>query len=315
MSASAAPRPLAVEPFRSITVPMNSFQDETWAQAGLAIGRLSEAVRRSELGRLWLHHETALVVSRLFSRGAQPIAPEELLALTAQIGDGIPTVEEAAARGFWSDALTVWTRASADDRETISLTTATATLQKLRAGGMSSGELAIEAPLHLAKAIGGVLPSVSLALPPEDMPLLPAFPKALRDECIEGLRRLEGLERDFARWQSLLPGARSDSRLEDTLVLLGTVHALTPRYVGDSLGLTRQASARILRRLADLGVVRKATKRQRWLVYLAENAAPAGIAPETTIGAPGNMIDTARVDEVLQEAYAALDRAARQDIV
>lgn len=243
------------------------------------------------------------------------MAPEDLLALTAQVGGGVLSVEEAAARRFWSDALSVWSRKSLHLDITDKLSDSIETISELRTGGMSAGELATEAPMHMAGALGVILPSVSLALPPEGVPLIETYPKALASHAKEGLGRLENLERDFSRWQSLLPEARSDSRLEDALVLLGTVHALTPRYVGDSLGLTRQASARILRRLSDLGVVRKATKRQRWLVYLAENAAPAGIVPETTRSSAAPAIDTARVDEVLEEAYAALDRAARQDPV
>jgi len=294
---------------------MNMSNTMLWSEAGLALGRLAEAVRRSKLGRLWLHHETALLVSRLFSRGAQPMAPEDLLALTAQVGGGVLSVEEAAARRFWSDALAVWSQRSLNLERSGSLTDAMGSVSELRTGGISAGELAIEAPIHMAGALGVILPSISLALPPEGVPLGAAYPKALATQGREGLARLENLERDFSRWQALLPESRSDSRLEDALVLLGTVHALTPRYVGDSLGLTRQASARILRRLSDLGVVRKATKRQRWLVYLAENAAPAGIVPETTSNIAAPAIDTARVDDVLEEAYAALDRAARQDPV
>ncbi|MEO1656206.1 MAG: hypothetical protein AAFR65_00665 [Pseudomonadota bacterium] len=284
-----------------------------WAGAGLALGRLSEAVRRSKLGRLWLHHETARVVAQLFSRGAQPMAPEDLLALTAHVGDRIPSLEESAARRFWSEALALWTKTAPTDDAPQSFGDTVRVLEELRSGGMSAGELAMEAPLHFRALIGAALPSISLALPSDDTGLTEAFPPALAARCQEGLAHLEALERDFARWRSLLPEARSDSRLEDTLVLLGTVHALTPRYVGDSLGLTRQASARLLKRLADFGIVRKATKRQRWLIYMAENAAPAGIVPETTSNERADLVDTARVDQVLEDAYAALDRAVRQD--
>ncbi|MEO1042454.1 MAG: hypothetical protein AAFX52_09190 [Pseudomonadota bacterium] len=294
---------------------MVALDHDSAARACLAFGRLAEAVRRSSLGRLWLHHETARVVAELFSRGAQPMSPDDLLALTANITDGLPNLEEAAARRFWLDALNLWTEGEHANAETRSFTEAVTMLRDLRLGGIAPGELSMQVPVLLAPLADAVLPSVSLALPSEEEDVTAVFPRRLAAACEAGHARLVALERDFARWRSLLPDARSDSRLEDSLVLLGTVHALTPRYVGDSLGLTRQASARLLRRLADLGIVRKATKRKRWLIYLASNAVSTPRIPESTIKEPASSIDTARVDHVLEEAYAALDRATRHDAI
>lgn len=242
------------------------------------------------------------------------MSPEDLLALTANAGEGMANVEQAAARRFWLEALGHWTNPDHLNGGSTTYTEVITALRNLRVGGISPGELALQAPVHMGALVDAILPSVSLALPAEDDDFDSAFPLALAAACEAGRARLLALERDFARWQSLLPNARSDSRLDDALVLLGTVHALTPRFVGESLSLTRQASARLLRRLADLGIVRKATKRKRWLIYLAENAAPAAMILEST-RAPSKetVIDTARVDRVLEEAYAALDRATRRD--
>jgi DNA-binding transcriptional regulator LsrR (DeoR family) len=94
---------------------------------------------------------------------------------------------------------------------------------------------------------------------------------------------------------------------------LGTLHALTPRYVAETLGVTRQAAARLLRKLEEAGIVRQAAQRQRWLNYIAENAAPTGLVPETTNPAlEGGGVDVEAIENVLEKAYAALDRAARR---
>lgn len=306
---------MAEEPIAGIAVPMSSLEPSQWASCGLAIGRLSAAIERSPLRSLWLSHETARVVSRLFSRGAAPISAAELLGMAAGLPGEMPSVEEAAARRFWSQASRLWSpRVAMEPSQTVP--EITNRLRSLSEQGLPPGDLALETPLRLAAASLWPLPSAALALPPEGhKDWATAFVTALIEELEGAHERLRSLERDFGRWRSLLPPARSDSRLSDAVVLLGTVHALTPRYVGEALGLTRQASARLLKRLESLGIVKRATARQRWLIYLAENV-PASIVPEITKEEPAReLVDMAEIDRVLENAYAALDKTSRMDTV
>ncbi|NNU17375.1 hypothetical protein HK107_13670 [Parvularcula sp. ZS-1/3] len=292
---------------------MDQLEPSQWATCGLAIGRLSAAVDRSSLRALWLSHETARVVSRLFSRGAAPISAPELLGMAAGLPGDMPSVEEAAARRFWTQALRLWSpRVAMEPSATVP--EITNRLRHLSEEGLPPGDLALETPLRLAAASLWPLPSAALALPPEGHESWEmAFVPALIEELEGAHERLRSIERDFGRWRSLLPPARSDSRLGDAVVLLGTAHALTPRYVGDALGLTRQASARLLKRLESLGIVKRATARQRWLIYLAANV-PAPVVPEITKNEPAReLVDMSEIDRVLENAYAALDKTARLD--
>lgn len=181
---------------------------------------------------------------------------------------------------------------------------------------MPPGDLTLEAPVMFSDLTGQPLPSVALALPPsEKREVWPdLFMRGLARASNEGLQRLNQLERDFARWQSALPTSRSDSRAADAVVLLGTMHALTPRYIAETLGMTRQAAARILKRLEDYGIVRKATNRQRWLIYLADNISAAatqeGMIPEST---QRPQVELEAIDRVLGDAYDALDRTLKRD--
>jgi hypothetical protein len=264
---------------------------------------------------LWLHHETARVVATLFSRGAAPLEASDLLALAAYLPTGVPSVEEAAARQFWVTATRAWQTRS--EREApANILEITNALGELHAADMAPGELALDAPLRMAAVSFWPLPGVALALPGsqrrEDFET--ALLRGLIRESTIGHTRLLALERDFRRWNAALPDTRSDSRLQDALVLLGTLHALTPRYVAETLNLTRQASARLLRRLEVLGIVRQAAARQRWLCYVAENALGARHVPKTTNPAePVGGVDIAGIEDVLERAYAALDRASRRD--
>jgi len=280
--------------------------------AAWALGRLSMAVERSPLRSLWLAHETATVVARLFSRGVEPMSVEDVLRLSSGMAEQVPSINEAAAKRFWGQAMRLWRpRVTATPLATIP--EVTNHLSELAIGEMPAGDLALESPLRMGAVTGWALPSVVLALPPSDQEdWRSAFFNGLAGAAETGLQRLEYLERDFARWQSLLPDARSDSRLGDAVVLLGTLHALSPRYVSDALGLTRQASARLLKRLEGLGIVRKATKRQRWIIYLAANASRDTDVPEDTkADSVPDVIDTSQIDRVLDDAYRALDRSLR----
>lgn len=283
-------------------------------QTGYTLGQLAAAVDRSPLRSLWLSHETARVVARLYSRGAAPVSAEELLALGAGVQANVPSVEVGAARRFWGRALRLWrVRVSAEPLATI--LEITNQLAGFVREDMPPGDLALEAPMRVGAQTGWALPSAALALPPQDTPEWEdAFLVRLGDEAADSLERLRGLERDFARWLSLLPETRSDSRLREAVVLLGTVHALTPRYLTETLGLTRQAAARLLRKLEELGIIRQAVRRQRWIIYLAENAAPAGLVPETTSASQGEALrDLGDIDSVLERAYRAIDRSVRRD--
>lgn len=271
------------------------------------------AVERSKLRQLWVSHETARVVAQLYSRGAAPMSAEELLAAAAGLPGTQPTVEQNAARRFWSMALRLWqSRVSLGPTQTVP--EITKALHELARQGMPPGDFALEAPLRAAALTGFSLPCVAAALPRgDDDHWGERFLVRLGREADEALERLIALERDFGRWHALLPKSRADSRIADALVLLGTTHALTPRYIGDALGLTRQASARLLRQLEGYGIVRKATERKRWLIYIAENVA-GSIVPETTIEiSRQDDIDVEAIDRVLADAYAALDRTVRRD--
>ena len=277
------------------------------------VGRLSMAVERSPLRSLWLAHETAQVVARLFSRGVEPMSAEDVLLLASGMTETLPSIHEAAAKRFWGQAMRLWRpRVTV---ETISnVPEVTNQLAALAAGDMPPGDLALEAPLRFGAATGWSLPSIVRALPSaEEEAWHELFLSELSGACADGLERLVALERDFRRWQSLLPDRRSDSRLGEAVVLLGTLHALSPKYVGDSLGLTRQAAARLLRKLEALGIVRKVTKRQRWLVCLAEHASHEEKIPVATNDNEDFAIDTASIDKVLEDAYRALDKSLKDD--
>ncbi|GGY51013.1 hypothetical protein GCM10007148_19820 [Parvularcula lutaonensis] len=234
--------------------------------------------------------------------------------MAAGVPSGAPSVEEAAARRFWGGALRLW-RPRLTREPVANVPEITNQIARLLAEGLPPGDLAMETPLRVAALTGWPLPCSALALPREDAPdWQAAFVTGLAEEARQSLLRLQALERDFGRWRSLLPPTRSDSRLEEAVVLLGTVHALTPRYVGQTLGLTRQAAARLCKRLEGLGIVRKATSRKRWLVYLAENATSLQAVRENTTDIPtGAAVDVEEIDRVLESAYAALDRSVKRD--
>lgn len=292
---------------------MASHDPALLARCGFTLGRLSEAAERSVLRSLWLNHETARVVARLFSRGAAPMAPEDLLAMAAGVPGPMPSVEEAAARRFWGLALRLWSP-RVSRAPGASVPEITNQLHGLARDGMPAGDLALETPLRLAQVTGWSLPSAALALPPGDHERWESsFLAAVTAEAEGSLERLQGLERDFARWQGRLPQLRSDSRLLDAVVLLGTTHALTPKYLTETLGLTRQAAARLLKRLEGLGIVRRATARQRWIVYVAENLGIAAVPENTRSTDRPDSIDTEAIDRALESAYAALDKAVRKD--
>lgn len=291
---------------------MKNAESNSYA-AAWQVGRLSMAVERSPLRALWLAHETAQVVARLFSRGVEPMSVEDVLLLASGMTETLPSIHEAAAKRFWGQAMRLW-RPRVSYEVHSNIPEVTNQLAALAAGDMPPGDLALEAPLRFGSITGWSLPSVVLALPPsEDEAWQEGFLANLSQACHDGLERLVGLERDFRRWQSLLPDTRSDSRLGEAVVLLGTLHALSPKYVGDSLGLTRQASARLLRKLEGLGIIRKVAKRQRWLVYLAENASADDRVPEITNRLDEPVIDTANIDKVLEDAYRALDKSLKID--
>lgn len=287
---------------------------ELASRCGFALGRLCEAIGRSPLRPLWLSHETARVVARLFSRGAAPLSAETLLGMVAGLPSGMPSIEEAAARRFWGIAQRLW-RPMVSREPSGSIPEITNTLRGLAGEGLPIGDLALETPVRLAAQTRWPVPAAALALPP------PEAGDAWRDRFMAGLaeeaegarQRLEGLERDFGRWLSLLPETRADSRLRDAVVLLGTTHALTPRYLVEALGLTRQGAARLLRRLEAAGIVRQATRRQRWIIYLAENAAGSlGVRESTTASALPSPMDTSEIDRALEGAFAALDRSMKR---
>ncbi|MEM1381375.1 MAG: MarR family transcriptional regulator [Pseudomonadota bacterium] len=293
---------------------MTSSETAPSISAGFALGRLAAAVERSPIRALWLNHETAQVVATLYSRGVEPMRAESLLALSAGLTDSNPSINTAAARRFWGQALRLW-RTRVTTTPAASIPDITNALRAMSEGDMPAGDLALEAPLRMGLVTGWALPSVALALPPEDSGprWSEAFFRLVTERCIEGLARLEQLERDYARWLQALPASRSDSRLRETVVLLGTIHALTPRYLVDALGLTRQAAARLLRQLEDLGIVRQRASRQRWLIYLAENAQPFESVPENTIILPTDEKALDEIDRVLDAAYRVLDRSMRRD--
>jgi hypothetical protein len=278
------------------------------------LGRLSAALDRSPLRRLWLAHETAVLVSELYSRGASPISADALMALGAGVPGRRLDVADRAAQRFWSQALRLWggrvTREPASFVPEI-----TKEVEALVKEGMPAGDLALEAPLRLAQQTGWPLPCAARSLPSGEAgpDWRTSFVDRLADEAGKSERRLMTLERDFSRWQGALPAMRADSRLGDALVLLGTFHALTPRYVAETLGLTRQAAARLLRRLEEIGVIRRAVERQRWIIYLAENISGPAAVPDRTNPAPPPEIDTDAIDRVLDDAYRALSKATRSN--
>jgi hypothetical protein len=285
------------------------------ADASLRIGRLAAAAQRSPLYPLWVSHETGNAVASLFSRGAAPIEPWELMALAAGLPGKRTSIEDNAARRFWVRARRLWATPVCDEPVS-NVPEITKELHDLQAEGLPPGDLALEAPLRLAKASCIPLPCGAAALPPgEADQWQTAHLASLSQAAAESHERLVRLERDFARWQSLLPPIRGDSRLRETLVLLGTTYSLTPGFVAETLGVTRQAAARLLRQLEELGVVQQMARRQRWLVYLARNPG-APMIPESTTRHRGENpmpIDMSAMDEVLDQAYAAIDRSVRRE--
>jgi hypothetical protein len=283
--------------------------------ASLRLGRLAASVERSPVGALWRSRETALAVSKLFSRGAAPIAPWELMELAAGLSSSAPRIEENAARRFWVDAGRLWSRPPSTARGP-TIPEITKELQALQAEGMPPGDLAVEAPLRLAEAAGLSVPSLAAAIPPEaSSDWQGAMMAAIAAEAEASYERLLRLEQDFSRWSRALPPRREDSRLGDVLVLLGTTYSLTPRFVVEALGVTRQAAARLLRQLEEAGIVEQAARRQRWLIYLASNTGRPGVPDSTRRSTLREIepISTEAIDETLSKAYAALERTVRWD--
>ena len=98
-----------------------------------------------------------------------------------------------------------------------------------------------------------------------------AGPDALLDGAVRGRRELDGLTLSWNRWNRLLGRRRSTSRHMQVLAAVVGMTAATPAGIARLFSMTSRGAAFVLEELASLGILREATGRETWQVYLADD--------------------------------------------
>ena len=96
-------------------------------------------------------------------------------------------------------------------------------------------------------------------------------PDALLDGAVRGRRELDGLTLNWNRWTRLLGRRRSTSRHLQVLAATIGKTAATPTGIARLFGMTSRGAAFVLEELASLGILREATGRETWQVYLPDD--------------------------------------------
>ena len=98
-----------------------------------------------------------------------------------------------------------------------------------------------------------------------------AGPDALNDGAVRGRRELDKLTLNWNRWMRLLGRRRSTSRHMQVLAATVGMTAATPAGIARLFSMTSRGAAFILEELAGLGILREASGRETWQVYLADD--------------------------------------------
>jgi hypothetical protein len=143
--------------------------------------------------------------------------------------------------------------------------------------------LALQRAGLLSKAapalIGGRLPLGATRAQSDGLPVtawLVRCLSALAAEAKAASRRLDALFRQHRAWQERLAtaGLRRHARAPLVLDLLTATPVVSASLAARHLDCSSAGAGEILRRLADLGIVREATARARWKIYLATDLVP-----------------------------------------
>ena len=199
---------------------------------------------------------------------------------------------------------------------------------------LSSGLLRLALPLALHQS--GILPKAAPALlggrlslgttrselEQEPMTLwLRRALSSLAKEAKEAASRLADLQTQHHAWHQRLlrESLRGHSRMPLVLDLLAATPVVSAGLAAKHLGCTPQASGRMLRHLADLGIVSEATATSRWKVYLAGDLALADVetarADEPLVlSDPLPSVDHHAIEATLTDLFADLDRLERRAI-
>ncbi len=156
-----------------------------------------------------------------------------------------------------------------------------------RQGRMKQAQMRFVLPLAIRQA--GLLPKAAPALlggrlpflDEEDDRITPWLIRALDElsrEAAAAGQRLADLEGQHRAWQGRLSRAdlRVHSRLPAVLDLLAVTPVLSASLVARQLGCSPQGAGAMLRQLLELGIVKSATPRARWKIYLAADLALPG---------------------------------------
>ncbi|MEM8952424.1 MAG: helix-turn-helix domain-containing protein, partial [Pseudomonadota bacterium] len=204
--------------------------------------------------------------------------------------------------------------------------------QHAEARRLPSGLLRLVLPLALHQA--GLLPKAAPALlggrlslgttrsEAEQEPMTLWLCRALSSlakEATEAAARLADLQAQHRAWHQRLlrEGLRGHSRLPLVLDLLAATPVVSAGLVAKHLDCTPQAAGRMLRQLAELGIVSEATATSRWKVYLAGDLASTDVetarADEPLVFSdPLPSVDHQAIEATLTDLFADLDRLERR---
>ena len=204
--------------------------------------------------------------------------------------------------------------------------------QHAEARRLPSGLLRLALPLALHQS--GLLPKAAPALlggrlslgttrselEQEPMTLwLSRVLSSLAKEAKEAASRLADLQTQHQAWHQRLlrEGLRGHSRMPLVLDLLAATPVVSAGLVAKHLDCTPQAAGRMLRQLAELGIVSEATTTSRWKVYLAGDLAladgeSAGADEPLVLSEPLPSVDHQAIEATLTDLFVDLDRLERR---
>ena len=142
---------------------------------------------------------------------------------------------------------------------------------------------------------------------------------ALAKEAKEAAARLADLPAQHQAWHQRLlrEGLRGHSRMPLVLDLLAATPLVSAGLVAKHPGCAPQAAGRMLRQLAELGIVSEATATSRWKVYLAGDLVLADVktarADEPLVlSEPLPSVDHQVIETTLSDLFADLARLERR---
>ncbi len=96
-------------------------------------------------------------------------------------------------------------------------------------------------------------------------------PDGLLDGAVRGRKELDGLTLNWNRWMRLLGTRRSTSRHARVLAAVVGLTAATPAGIARIFSMTSRGAAFILEELAGLSILKEASGRETWQVYVVDD--------------------------------------------